>query len=310
MLFYVRFRFIAFGAGEVSSKMSRVLQIYQDIFSDCGDGMKYEISSSEFTGRYYQASCNLQSFSFPVTPYHQFLSRLSKVDDDDLRVLALLKPLEKKAPTANFCGIFSLHACLNHSCMNNVEVCDSYYNDRGGVLVRAKRDITKGEELYTTYIDTSMPRKLRRAWLYKSFNFWCHCPRCVFEGDDPYVCTNCHTKSQDKQPFKGCGHCRRAWYCSVECQRNAWTEGHKETCRAKHSDTSWTFNVDFILISELRPINNYHVVLFLHMIFACNIFNKGVVTNIFPIILNTWMEVQLESSSKRIWSWVHQETQL
>ncbi|XP_021368913.1 uncharacterized protein LOC110460368 [Mizuhopecten yessoensis] len=231
-------KFIAFGAGDVSSKMSTVLQLFRDIFSDCGDGVKYEITDGEFTGRYYQASCNLQSFSFPVTPYHQFINRLSKVDVQDMRVLALLKPLEAKTPTANFCGIFSLHACLNHSCINNVEVCDGYVNDRGGVIVRAKRDITKGEELYTTYIDTSMPRKLRRAWLYKSFNFWCHCPRCVHEGDDPYVCTTCHKKSTDGEAFRGCGNCKKAWYCTVECQRKSWNQGHKEVCQIKHSDTS------------------------------------------------------------------------
>jgi hypothetical protein len=127
----------------------------------------------------------------------------------------------EKVPSASFCGMFPLHACLNHSCVNNVEVSDGDVDGQPGVSVTAKRDIKQGEELTTTYIDTSLHRRLRRAWLYKSFNFWCQCLRCLFEGDGANVCNNCKKKSDD-QPFKGCGKCHRAWYCSPECQKSNW----------------------------------------------------------------------------------------
>lgn len=231
------FRFIAYGNSIASDRMPIMLKLMQDIFSDCGDGVKMEITSAEFNGRFYQATCNLQSFSGPITPYHVFLNNLSNTDPSDTRPFRMMTHLEEAPPTANFCGMFPLHACLNHSCLNNVEVCDGDDSGVPGVSVRAKRDIEEKEELFTTYIDTKMPRKLRRAWLYKSFNFWCHCQRCLFEGDDPDVCTHCKKKAEEGKKFPACGKCHKAWYCSVKCQKKAWSRGHKIICRTEHSKT-------------------------------------------------------------------------
>jgi len=36
-----------------------------------------------------------------------------------------------------------------------------------GVSVRARMPIKKGDELFTTYINTKLPRKERRAWLFR-----------------------------------------------------------------------------------------------------------------------------------------------
>ena len=136
---------------------------------------------------------------------------------------------------AMFAGMFPLHACINHSCDNNVEVLDGH----PGVLVRAKRPIKRGEELFTTYINTRMSRKERRAWLFRGYNFWCHCNRCQFEGDGPEVCTQCGKSAEEmgKEKFPGCGKCHRAWYCSTSCQKSSWKKGHKRICSTAHSVT-------------------------------------------------------------------------
>ena len=213
--------------------------LFREIFADCGDGVSYDITDSEFNGRYYQAVCNLQVFSSPWTPYHKFLETLGKSEQDEDQTLRLLKFLKEKPPSSNVCGMFPLHACLNHSCLNNVEVSDGFVHDKGGVTVRAKRNIQQGEEIFTTYIDTAMARKLRRAWLYKSFNFWCKCPRCQVEGDDASTCTKCGKKAAEGKKFPGCGKCQKAWYCSVACQKCAWKQGHKVACSTEHSKTSY-----------------------------------------------------------------------
>ncbi|KAK3086638.1 hypothetical protein FSP39_021265 [Pinctada imbricata] len=163
-------KFIAYGNIGIQKELTFIHDVMKGVFKDCGDGVTYDIDEREFKGRYFQAVCNLQVFSSPITPYHKFLEALGEVEPTD-ETFRLLKLLKHKPPSTNVCGMFPLHACLNHSCLNNVEVTDGDVGGVGGVHVFAKRDIKEGEEIFTTYIDTSMPRKLRRAWLFKSFNF-------------------------------------------------------------------------------------------------------------------------------------------
>ena len=227
------FRFIAFGNTSAVERMPEVYKLMKDIFADCGDGVRYEITKAEFEARYYQATCNLQAFSASVTPKNKFMERISTLED--IRVLKMIKYLDERGPIVSFAGMFPVHACLNHGCDNNVEVMDGFVNGKPGVHVRVKRDIKPGEELFTTYIDTAMPRKLRRAWLYKSFNFWCFCKRCQFEGDDSNECTNCKKTASEGKKFPGCSRCKRAWYCSTKCQKDSWVKGHKAICQLNHS---------------------------------------------------------------------------
>lgn len=227
-------RFIAVGQAKAVQKNPYLLDLLRSVFSDCGDGIKLDITEAEYNGRYYQATCNLQTFSSHESdnPYYGFLTNLAT----DFRSLKLLKILEdRKPPSAAFAGLFPLHACLNHSCYNNVEVHDLDIDGRPGIGIRAKREIRKGEELFSTYIDTKLPKLLRQAWLYRTFNFLCQCKRCEFEGDEPEQCTHCKSRGLDGIKYPGCGKCRRAWYCSVKCQKQAWVSGHKAICMEAHS---------------------------------------------------------------------------
>ncbi|KAL8615327.1 hypothetical protein ACOMHN_038066 [Nucella lapillus] len=226
-------RFIAFGTTPATERMPEMLKLFQEIFDNTPlQGLKYPITEAEFKGRYYQATCNLQCFSAAINPFHRFLTSLEK----DVEAFSVLKFLdEAKIPEPYLAGMFPVHACLNHSCYNNAEVSNGYLDGHYGVRVTAKRDIKKGEEILITYIDTALPRMLRRAWLFKSFNFWCQCQRCRFEGDQPTVCTQCGAKSDPGKKFPTCGKCHKAWYCSTQCQRKAWGQGHKVICLAKHS---------------------------------------------------------------------------
>ncbi|KAK3603900.1 hypothetical protein CHS0354_042911 [Potamilus streckersoni] len=227
-------KFIVFGKTSVASKMPEVFNMMRSIFSDCGDGVKYEITEEEFNARYYQATCNLQSYSSSLsTPVHVFLKNLNEVEG--VATMLLLQHIKEEPKVATFAGMFPLHASLNHACDNNVEIIDGLVDGRPGVYVRVFRDVKAGEEIFTTYIDTTMPRKIRRAWLFKSFNFWCQCRRCQFEGDGPNICTNCGKYAQEDRKFPHCGKCQKAWYCTVLCQKEAWVKGHKVICQLQHS---------------------------------------------------------------------------
>ncbi|KAK0049758.1 hypothetical protein Bpfe_020779 [Biomphalaria pfeifferi] len=226
-------RFIAYGTMPAIKRMPHILPVFQSVFATCGGGLKFNITEEEFNGRYYQAACNLQCFSPSITPYHKFMDNIK----EDIRAIGMLKYLTERPPEAQFAAMCPLHACSNHSCFNNAEVCDLDINGRPGIQMIAKRDIKKGEEICITYIDTAMPKLLRKAWLYKSFNFWCSCQRCEFEGEQPNECTNCHLKAQDGKKFLACGQCKRAWYCGVVCQKEAWKKGHKIICQTDHSQS-------------------------------------------------------------------------
>ncbi|ESO95081.1 hypothetical protein LOTGIDRAFT_160845 [Lottia gigantea] len=228
ILAYYR-RFISYGSIHVCRRMPHMLPVFQRVFNHYGDKESFFINEEEFNGRYYQATCNLQAYSASINPYHFFMTNLSKTLDG----FKLLKYLNKKAPDPLFTGMFPLHACLNHDCDHNIEVRDGFMDDLvglPGVMMVACRDIKKGTELMTTYINPQMPRNLRRSWLYKSFNFWCQCNKCKFEGDDNTFCTNCQKESQTPNGFKACGKCKKAFYCSTKCQKISWQKGHKSIC--------------------------------------------------------------------------------
>ncbi|CAL1544865.1 unnamed protein product [Lymnaea stagnalis] len=227
-------RFIAYGTIPAIKRLPHMLPVFQSVFANCGGGLTYNITEEEFNGRYYQAACNLQCFSPSITPYHRFMDNIK----EDMRAVGMIKYLSDRPPEAQFAAMCPLHACSNHSCFNNSEVCDLDINGRPGIQMIARRDIKKGEEILITYIDTSMPKLLRKAWLYKSFNFWCSCQRCQFEGEQPNECTNCHIKAPEGKNFSACGKCKRAWYCGVTCQKDAWKKGHKIICLTDHSQVN------------------------------------------------------------------------
>ncbi|XP_013406112.1 potential protein lysine methyltransferase SET5-like [Lingula anatina] len=227
-------RFIAYGKAGHAEWAHKMVDLMNRVFNNFPDGINYKIDNREFEGRYYQVACNCQSFSDPLTPYRRFLSRM-KVDSNSKHVVPYMASIGEPKE-AVFGGLFALHACLNHSCDNDVEILDCDVGGFPGIGVRARRKIAAGQELFSTYIDTRTPRAERRAWLFRAYNFWCQCRRCQFEGDGPEECSHCGIKPEQGKYFLGCANCKRAWYCTPKCQKIAWKKGHKRICKTKHSD--------------------------------------------------------------------------
>lgn len=47
------------------------------------------------------------------------------------------------------------------------------------------------------------------------------------------VCFLCYTKAPQGVKFRRCGRCRTVFYCNEQCQKIAWSAGHKNSC-VKH----------------------------------------------------------------------------
>ena len=44
-------------------------------------------------------------------------------------------------------------------------------------------------------------------------------------------CDNCSKEVKTGEKFKQCSKCKAQWYCSKECQVEAWKAGHKKDCK-------------------------------------------------------------------------------
>lgn len=224
-------KFIAYGNFGHAQWADKMVELMNKIF-DNWEGITYTIDQREFDGRYYQVACNCQSFADSESPYYRFINRL-KVD---IKNAAVLEYLHGPPAEAIFGGLFPLQACANHSCENNIEVMDAPVNGKPGIALRTRRNIRVGEELFSTYIDTQLVKLERRSWLFRAYNFWCQCERCKFEGEDAKVCTHCGAKNAEGKNFPACSQCKRAYYCSTNCQKSSWKQGHKRICKSKHSN--------------------------------------------------------------------------
>ncbi|KAK9448972.1 uncharacterized protein V1518DRAFT_450943 [Limtongia smithiae] len=114
---------------------------------------------------------------------------------------------------------------FNHSCDPNVYLIF----DRGRVRVRTARNITKGEELFISYIDNTQSYPERIEQLQKRYYFTCDCPSCVpvvglANYDDvrnDFVCAKCkgriHPYDSTSEAEDGLYNCiHECPHCKVE----------------------------------------------------------------------------------------------
>ena len=51
------------------------------------------------------------------------------------------------------------------------------------------------------------------------------------ETEGQSYCANCSKEAKAGEKFKQCSKCKAQWYCSKECQVEAWKAGHKKDCK-------------------------------------------------------------------------------
>ena len=72
------------------------------------------------------------------------------------------------------------------------------------------------------------------SWARKSHDLGCFKARDwlkMLEGSGQSQCANCGKEAQGAVKFKQCSKCKAQWYCSKECQVEAWRAGHKQDCK-------------------------------------------------------------------------------
>ncbi|KAI0287197.1 SET domain-containing protein [Russula brevipes] len=116
-----------------------------------------------------------------------------------------------------------LVALVNHSCdPNAVAVFPRSSKDHASqepeVQVIAIRDISPGEEVFTSYIDTTLPRDQRQAALSATYNFSCQCQLCSQPPEPdpreaiacPKDCGGACLFPSEEDPLTRCVNCKSA----------------------------------------------------------------------------------------------------
>ncbi|PFH37806.1 putative histone lysine methyltransferase, SET [Besnoitia besnoiti] len=98
-------------------------------------------------------------------------------------------------------GVYTLHACLNHSCEPNCAVASWGQEGEGSTLtVSTRRRVDAGEELTVSYVDETLPAARRRQLLHATYGFLCSCSRCIRESADAPPASPGSTGPQTGEP--------------------------------------------------------------------------------------------------------------
>ena len=65
-----------------------------------------------------------------------------------------------------------------------------------------------------------------------------------WETREQSLCAHCFKKAQAQVNFKQCSNCNSQWYCSKECQVEAWKAGHKKDCKRSKLNFEDYLNAD------------------------------------------------------------------
>lgn len=90
-------------------------------------------------------------------------------------------------------GLYQVSSYFNHSCDPNA--IQTFDDNSVEMSIKALRDIQEGEEIFISYIDLFYPTYWRKKELYKTYNFFCNCSRCLSpDNNDHYKCNkkNCY----------------------------------------------------------------------------------------------------------------------
>ena len=131
------------------------------------EGVQSRVDSTFFTLEWYAevlSRMHLNSFRVDCPGITDFA---------DLRK-ALVDSLDPN-PAGNGTAVYLLSSFLNHSCEPNLT---QHFQCDHTIQFAAKRDIEKGEQLFTSYIDESLPRAERQNQLDFGYGFKCNCPKC------------------------------------------------------------------------------------------------------------------------------------
>ncbi|EDV22754.1 uncharacterized protein TRIADDRAFT_28394 [Trichoplax adhaerens] len=93
-------------------------------------------------------------------------------------------------------GLYLLQSCCNHDCSPNVEI--NFLDNNATLTVKAIRNISEGQELCISYIDSDIKNwKKRQAILMENYLFECTCNRCMVESQQPEPLSSSESEDSD-----------------------------------------------------------------------------------------------------------------
>ncbi|KAI1326958.1 hypothetical protein F5Y16DRAFT_399883 [Xylariaceae sp. FL0255] len=157
----------------LEDKVNKLLQIYRKLDQAEKDKWKSLHMPNDKNARAYAK---------------QYMKRLSSALEDDPKVLAkLFVTADANAYETEDCdGLYLQASLFNHSCDPNVWYdtrVDRIDKGKAHWTGRATRNIQKGDELCTSYIELYESKEQRRNDLRQTWGFVCACPRCAGEKD-------------------------------------------------------------------------------------------------------------------------------
>merc|ERR1740123_2407927 len=86
-------------------------------------------------------------------------------------------------------GLFPLLAMLNHSCSPNAFV--SFNHLTKSAEIRSLCEIRQGEQLFISYSDITMPKRMRKQELMRAYHFDCNCSVCTKRDESMCIALCC-----------------------------------------------------------------------------------------------------------------------
>ncbi|KAL9657731.1 hypothetical protein ABK040_016226 [Willaertia magna] len=74
-------------------------------------------------------------------------------------------------------GAFTIHNCINHSCIPNIVTMSNQLNHN--ICVKTLQNLKEGDELFISYVDENLPYLERKEKLLEQYLFECRCNKCL-----------------------------------------------------------------------------------------------------------------------------------
>lgn len=90
-------------------------------------------------------------------------------------------------------GLDPTFSLINHSCLSNSVLT---YKDSSTYELTCTLPIRKGEEITVSYVETCLPRELRRSQIFTTYYFHCNCRLCqlVYDPFFSHYCQKCRSR--------------------------------------------------------------------------------------------------------------------
>lgn len=62
----------------------------------------------------------------------------------------------------------------------------------------------------------------------------------------------------DKIPYKRCSGCKRNYYCSIQCHKYSWRDGHKDACKSIHQECDYKKYIS-TTVTHMKSIYNSEI---------------------------------------------------